>query len=77
MKLKTAEIEKKSFNNILAMQENLDKALHDGDFLRGDISSAYTIACTENPAVALLLFDLITNINEVNRRISEVRGCVC
>ena len=58
------------------IKESIEKAVHDSDFLRDDISKAYAESCADNPVLTILLYDLIRDMEKIARRIREIKSVI-
>ena len=56
--------------------ETITKAAQCADLLVGDIREAHKLACQNNPAVELLLRDLIADAVKIKHRLGEIQMCI-
>jgi hypothetical protein len=55
--------------------ETLTKAAQTADFLASDVREAHSQACGENPALEILLRDLIADAAKLENRLAEIEAC--
>lgn len=67
---------KREFESVMMIREDIEKAGHSAGFLSDELRGAHTRACTENPVLALLLFDLIVAAAQINNRIKEIQSVI-
>lgn len=58
------------------LHETLTKAAQSADLLASDIRDAHSQACGENPALEILLRDLIADAMKLRNRLAEVEACL-
>lgn len=58
------------------LHESITKAAQSADLLAGDIREAHSQACGQNPAVEILLRDLIVDAMKVRNRLTEIETCL-
>ena len=57
-------------------QETITKALQTADLLAGDIREAQKVACEGNPALEILLRDLLGQAMTIKNRLGELDACL-
>jgi hypothetical protein len=55
--------------------ESISKAAQAADLLVSDVREAHSQACGENPALEILLRDLIADAMKVRNRLAEIEVC--
>ena len=58
------------------LHESLTKAAQTVEILAGEIRGAHSQSCGENPALEILLRDLIADAMKVRNRLSEIEACI-
>jgi hypothetical protein len=56
--------------------ETITKAVQCADLLVSDIREAHKLACQNEPAVELLLRDLIADAAKIKNRLAEIENCL-
>jgi hypothetical protein len=56
--------------------ETITKAVQCADLLVSDIREAHKLACQNEPAVELLLRDLIADAAKIKNRLTEIENCI-
>jgi hypothetical protein len=56
--------------------ETITKAVQCADLLVSDIREAHKLACQNEPAVELLLRDLIADAAKIKNRLAEIENCI-
>jgi hypothetical protein len=56
--------------------ETITKAVQCADLLVSDIREAHKMACQNEPAVELLLRDLIADAAKIKNRLAEIENCI-
>ena len=56
--------------------ETVTKALQTADLLAGDIRDAQKVACEGNPALEILLRDLLGQAMTIKNRLGELDACL-
>jgi hypothetical protein len=74
LRLNTAAAEKREFESVMMIREDIEKAAGSAGFLSGELIDAHRRACTENPLLAILLLDLIADARRMNDRIKEIQS---
>jgi hypothetical protein len=72
--METTDTTEKDFSDDMDIRENIEQAVHDCEFLRGDIARAYSVACVKNPALGILLYDVISDLAKIQKRISTIKS---
>jgi len=57
-------------------QEIITKATQTADLLAGDLREAQKVACEGNPALEILLRDLLGHAMAIKTRLGELEACV-
>jgi hypothetical protein len=73
-RLNTAAAEKREFESVMMIREDIEKAGHSAGFLSDELRAAHTRSCNENPVLAILLLDLIRDAAKIDQRIKEIQG---
>jgi hypothetical protein len=74
LRLNTAAADKREFESVMMIREDIEKAAGSAGFLWNELRAAHTRACTENPVLAILLLDLIRDAAKIDQRIKEIQG---
>lgn len=56
--------------------ETITKAVQCADLLVSDMREAHKLACQNEPAVELLLRDLISDAAKIKNRLAEIENCI-
>jgi hypothetical protein len=73
-RLNTAALDKREFESVMMIREDMEKAAGSSGFLVDELRAAHTRACNENPVLAILLLDLIRDAVKIDQRIKEIQG---
>ena len=55
--------------------ETITKAAQCADLLTGDLREAHELACQHDPALEILLRELIADAAKIKRRLAELEAC--
>jgi hypothetical protein len=76
MKVDNQKANKRDFESVMMIREDMEKAAGSAGFLVDELRSAHTRACESNPVLAILLLDLIREAVHIEQRIKEIQGVI-
>jgi hypothetical protein len=76
MKVDTQKADKREFESVMMIREDMEKAAGSAGFLSDELRAAHTRACESSPVLAILLLDLIREAVHIEQRIKEIQGVI-
>jgi hypothetical protein len=68
--------DKREFDAVIAIKESTGKLAESAGILLDDSRVTHSLACRENPVLAILMLDIVKAAAELNRKVNEIQGAL-